>query len=113
MSYTVVWAPEAHDQLIELTSHIATAASEEIAGRYIGSVVRYCDSLKTFPHRGNKREDIRPGIRITHSRGKTIIGFSVGNTAHTVSILGIFHGGQDYETALHQSVISASNHLSP
>jgi len=65
MSYTVIWAPEAHDQLIELTSYIATAASEEIAERYIGSVVKYCDSLKTFPHRGNKRDDIRPGMRIT------------------------------------------------
>ncbi|GGA37070.1 hypothetical protein [Dyella nitratireducens] len=39
MSYTVIWAPEAHDQLIELTLYIATAASLEIAKRYVGSVV--------------------------------------------------------------------------
>jgi plasmid stabilization system protein ParE len=102
MTYSVIWAPEAHDQLIELNAYIATAASAEIAEQYIRSLVHYCDSLNTFPHRGNQRDDIRPGMRITHFRGKTIIGFSVDNVAHTVSILGVFHGGQDYETALRQ-----------
>lgn len=96
---SVIRAPEAHDQLMELTIYIATAASMEVAERYARSLVQYCDSLNTFPHRGNKRDDIRPGMRITPYRGNTIIGFSVDSVANTVSILGIFHGGQDYESA--------------
>ncbi len=51
-----------------------------------------------FPMRGMMRDDIRPGLRITHYRGRAIIAFSVLDD--TVSIIGIFYGGQDYEAAL-------------
>jgi plasmid stabilization system protein ParE len=47
-----------------------------------------------------RRDDIRPGLRITHYRKRTVIAFAVDTHAQQVSILGVFHGGQDYETAL-------------
>ena len=98
MNYRVVFSPEAEEQLAELYAYIAIAASPNIAARYTEAIVSYCESLRTFPHRGAIRDDIRPGLRITHYKKRTVIAFSVD--AGQVSILGVFYGGQDYETLL-------------
>lgn len=98
MAYTVEFAPEALEQLAALYRYIATAASPETAQRYTDAIVTHCEELRTFPHRGNQRDDIRPGLRITNYRKRAVIAFAVD--AKQVSILGIFYGGQDFETAL-------------
>jgi toxin ParE1/3/4 len=71
-----------------------------VAERYTGAVVETCEGLTIFPLRGVSREDIRPGLRVTHHKGSTLIAYAVDEAARTVSILGIFYGGQEYETAL-------------
>jgi plasmid stabilization system protein ParE len=98
MNYRVVFSPEAEEQLVELYRFIAAAASPDIAAQYTEAIVSYCTSLRAFPHRGASRDDIRPGLRITHYRKRTIIAFDV--VADLVSIIGIFYGGQNYETIL-------------
>jgi len=45
------------------------------------------------------RDDVRPGLRITHYRGRTVIAFDIA--ADVVSIIGVFHGDQDYASLLH------------
>jgi len=42
---------------------------------------------------------VRPGLRITHYKKRAIIAFDVD--AEVVSIIGVFYGGRDYETILH------------
>lgn len=98
MAYTVEFAPEALEQLSMLYRYVAKAASPEIAQRYTDAIVTHCEDLRTFPLRGNKRDDIRPGLRITNYRKRAVIAFSVD--AKQVSILGVFYGGQDFEAAL-------------
>lgn len=98
MAYTVEFAPEALEQLAALYRYISTAASPETAQRYTDAIVTHCEELRTFPHRGNQRDDIRPGLRITNYRKRAVIAFAVD--AKRVSILGIFYGGQDFEAAL-------------
>ena len=65
---------------------------------YINAIITYCETLYTFPLRGATRDDIRPGLRVTNYKGRTVIAFDVD--AQQVSIIGVFYGGQDYETAL-------------
>lgn len=48
--------------------------------------------------RGIRRDDIRPGLRVTNYKKRAVIAFDVA--AERVSIIGVFYGGQDYETAL-------------
>lgn len=98
MSYTVHFTPEALEQLDELETHIAGAGSPIGAGRYVDSIVDYCESLQTFPHRGMRRDELRPGLRTLGFRRRVTILFEV--MADTVNIIGIFYGGQDYEAAL-------------
>ncbi len=56
--------------------------------------------MNNFPHRGTRREDLRPGLRITNYKGRAVIAFGVDDATELVSILGVFYGGRDYETAL-------------
>lgn len=98
MNYRVVFSPEAEEQLAALYRYIAVAASPEVAARYTEAIVCYCESLNTFPHRGTKRDDVRPGLRITNYMKRAVIAFAVD--AELVSIIGVFYGGRDYETIL-------------
>lgn len=102
MKYRVIFSPEAEEQLSELFHYIAAAASPGIAERYINAIITYCETLDTFPLRGAKRDDIRSGLRVTNYRGRTVIAFDVD--AQQVSIIGVFYGGQDYETALQDDI---------
>ena len=98
MSYRVIFSPEAEEQLAALYGYIAAAASPSIAARYTEAIVSYCESLRASPHRGTKRDDVRPGLRITNYKKRAVIAFAVD--AEQVSIIGVFYGGQDYETIL-------------
>jgi len=96
--YTVIFTPEAQEQLVALYRYIAATASPEIAAHYTSAIVAYCEGLQTFPHRGTRRDDVRPGLCITNYKKRTVIAFDVD--AELVSIIGVFYGGQDYETVL-------------
>lgn len=98
MPYPVVFTPEALEQLAALYHYIAVAASPDIAERYTNAIVTYCEGLETFTQRGTRRDDIRPGLRITNYKGRAVIAFDV--SIERVSVIGVFYGGQDYETAL-------------
>jgi toxin ParE1/3/4 len=96
VNYTVQFSPEAQDQLDELEAFITVAASPVTAANYVDAIVTYCESLKTFPKRGTRRDDLFPGLRIISYHRRAVITFLVDTPACTVSILGVFYGGQDY-----------------
>lgn len=98
MKYKVVFSPEAEEQLLALYHYLANVASPSIAHKYTAGIIDFCEQLETFPLRGNQRDDIRPGLRTTHYKKQTVIAFSV--ESERIAILGLFHGGQDYDTAL-------------
>jgi toxin ParE1/3/4 len=97
-TYSVVFTPEAEEQLVELYRYIEENASAEVALRYTSAVVEHCESLGTLPDRGTPRDDIRSGLRTTPYRRRTVIAYTV--EADQVSVIGVFHGGQDYEAEL-------------
>lgn len=82
--YRVVFAPEALAQLQSLFSYIAAMASPDVVRRYTNEIVTYCEGLHVFPLRGNRRDDIRPGLRITNY--KTM--YEMQTMGHTVSRCG-------------------------
>lgn len=98
MKFHVIFSPEAEKQLIDLYWYIAEEGSPSTALRYTDAIVDYCESLSEFPHRGHTRDDIRAGLRITNYRKTAVIAFDVDGKS--VSIVGNFYGGQDYEKIL-------------
>ena len=63
-------------------------------------MVETCEGLTLFPLRGVPREDIRPSLRVTYHKGRTLIAYAVDIDARTVSIVGVFYGGQDLDAVL-------------
>lgn len=100
MSHTVQFAPQALTQLDAIENYIMHASSPLTAAHYVDAVVTYCESLATFPQRGIRRDDLLPALRITNYRHSAAIAFVVDDEARSVSSIGVFYGGQDYETVL-------------
>src|SRR5262249_45520430 len=96
--HEVVFTPEAEEQLAELYRYIEENATADVALRYTSAIVEYCEGLGTFPLRGTPRDDIRPGLRTTSYKRRTEIAYAAEDGR--VSIIGVFHGGRDYEAAL-------------
>jgi toxin ParE1/3/4 len=98
MSYSVIFTPEAQEQLLTIYRYLAANASPSTAERYTGAILDYCDGLAMFPERSALRDDIRPGLRLTNYKGRTVIAYVING--EMVEIIGVFYGGQDYETSL-------------
>ena len=96
--YEVVFSPEAEEDLAELYRYIEENATADVALRYTSAVVEYCEGLATFPLRGTPRDDIRPGLRTTSYKRRTEIAYTAEQ--EKVSIIGVFHGGRDFEAEL-------------
>jgi toxin ParE1/3/4 len=96
MAWHVVFAPEASAQIVALYKYVAERAGEDRAFAFTQSILDYCESFTTFPERGTARGDIRPGLRTIGFRKRATIAFDIDG--ETITILGIFYGGQDFES---------------
>jgi plasmid stabilization system protein ParE len=103
MSFSIRFSKEAITQLDLLEQYIADAGSPTTAARYVDAIVAYCEGLTVFPQRRAQRSNLFEGLRITHYRKRTVIAFLVDDAAEIISIVGIFYGGQDYESLFEPS----------
>ncbi|PKM01323.1 MAG: plasmid stabilization protein, partial [Gammaproteobacteria bacterium HGW-Gammaproteobacteria-7] len=77
MNWKVVFSRRSQEQLLALNEHLAMVAGTRIADGYTDAIAAYCQSLTTFPERGMRRDDLRPGLRVTHYRKRVAIAFAV------------------------------------
>ena len=96
--FEISFRPVAEADLFGLYCRIAEAAGPAVAGSYIDRIEAACGALETFPRRGMQRDDIRPGLRTMGFERRATIVFEVKR--NEVVIVRIFHGRQDYESAL-------------
>jgi toxin ParE1/3/4 len=97
----VIFTPRAERQIDRLHEYVAAKASEGRADAYIARIVAFCIGLATFPMRGQKRDDLLPGLRTIGFERRVTVAFVV--TANEVLIEGIFYGGQDFEAAFRRN----------
>lgn len=95
-SFDVIFSPEAEAELLAIYSYISDVASPRVAKSFTDSIVDCCEALKTFPERGSKRDDLRPGLRLLGFRRRVTIAFVCD--ARQVIVVGIFYGGRDVES---------------
>jgi toxin ParE1/3/4 len=98
----VSFRPLAEADLFGLYRHIVAEAGHAVAGAYIDRIETACMALETFPQRGARRDDIRPGLRTIGFEQRATIVFQVKRAE--VVIVRIFYGGQDYERALRRTM---------
>jgi len=91
--YTVVFSPEARDDLLQLYRFIAEHSDEGRAIGYIERIEACCNSLSIFPHRGTPRDDLFLGLRVVGFERRVAIAFHVGPGMVTVDR--ILYGGRD------------------
>ncbi|MGH7084293.1 MAG: type II toxin-antitoxin system RelE/ParE family toxin [Acetobacteraceae bacterium] len=72
MAHSVVFAPEAEADLVELYEYIARHGGFDPARRYVERIVTMFRSLTTFSERGTRRDDIRPGLRPTAQPAESV-----------------------------------------
>ena len=91
---TVVYAPEAAQDLLGLFDHIADAASPSIAAGYLGRIRVWLEGFSTASERGTRRDDVRPGLRIIGFERRLTVAFTVNEDS--VVIQRVFSGGQNW-----------------
>jgi toxin ParE1/3/4 len=96
-SRRVVFSREAESQLEALHRYVTEDSGAERADALIGRIIAFCRNLASFPERGTLRQDLRPNLRTIGFRRRATIAFTVRDDE--VAILGVFYGGQDYESA--------------
>jgi plasmid stabilization system protein ParE len=70
------------------------------ADRTVDAIRAFVKGLATVPHRGTRRDDLRPGLRVVPFGKRTAIAFELDEAAGTVTVLRVFYGGQDYEAVM-------------
>lgn len=93
---------DARADLAGIRDYIADARGAEFAEAFVRRIILHCESFATIPHRGTKRDAIRPGLRTTTWRRTITIAFMVSDQASQVIVLGAFYRGRDVLNALMQ-----------
>jgi len=93
VAHEVVFAPEALSDLRELYDYVAVRSGTGRASGFTDRIITHCLGLATFPERGTRRDDLRPGLRITTWRRRVTIAFHI--TPDVVVIDRILYGGRD------------------
>lgn len=105
MTGRVNYTPEAEQQLNELDDWITRAASGEIARRFVLAILDHIDGILVFPLAGKARDDVRQGMRTSTYQKRTLVAYEVDESSGelVINVLGIFHGGQDWEAVLSEA----------
>lgn len=93
----VIFTARAQRHVVRLHNYITEKAGGRVADAYAARIVSFCQGLRTFPLRGQKRDDLLPGLRTIGFERRITIAFVVEEKK--VVIEGIFYGGQDFEAA--------------
>jgi toxin ParE1/3/4 len=99
--FEVEFLPLAEADLFKIYDYIAEKAGRAVAEGYIDRIETACQRLARFPKRGTARNDIMPGLRTIGFERRVTIVFRVSEQA--VTIVRVFHGGQDFERKLRDS----------
>ena len=92
---TVIFTPEAEDDLQALYVRTANVAGPVIAFNYLSRIEAFIRRLDLFPERGRTRDEVRAGLRVIGFERRVSIAFTV--RPETVVILRLFPRGKEWE----------------
>lgn len=93
MAHRVRLLPEAEADLALIYEYVRDHASQRIAQGYVERIMAYLAGFDTFPERGTRRDDIRPGLRIVGFERRVTIAFLVEGDEVIVS--NVLYGGRE------------------
>lgn len=81
MTGRINYTPEAQQQLNQLDDWITKAASAEIARRFVSAILDHIDGILMFPLSGRARDDVRPGMRTSTLKKRTLVAYEVDESS--------------------------------
>jgi plasmid stabilization system protein ParE len=97
-TYSVVYSLVALQQLRDIERFISAESAPDRAVAYTKRIRQACESLRSFPYRHRLRDDVRPRLRVVGFEGRASIHYMIDDDSATVIVLGIYYGGQDWES---------------
>lgn len=95
--YDVNILPEAIDGLVRIYQDILEwTGSEKLASDYASEIMKFCEGFSSFPARSIKRDDLRPGVRVTNYKGSVRIAYYIQDEQKTVDIVLIESARRDF-----------------
>lgn len=85
MTGRIKFTPEAERQLNDLDDWIAEAAAADIARGFFSAVLGHIDGILVFPRAGRARDDVRPGMRMTSFKKRTLVAYEVDESSGSSS----------------------------
>jgi toxin ParE1/3/4 len=89
---TLVWSPEADNDLLDIWAYLAEEASSEIADRQIESVYNRAQALTRSPFVGRRRDELIVGVRSVLLQPYVLF-YRVSDLS--VEIVRVVHGRRD------------------
>ena len=90
----VTFTPQSRNDLLSISDWIAERAGIEVALGYTARLEAYCNGFEFASERGQRRDDLRPGLRVVGFERRVAIVFSVSDSE--VTILRLYYGGQNW-----------------
>jgi toxin ParE1/3/4 len=81
MTGRINYTPEAQQQLNALDDWITEKASRDVAQRFVSAILGCIDGILVFPRGGRARDDVRPGMRTTTFKKRTLIAYEVDESS--------------------------------
>lgn len=97
-TYRVTYSDDAVDHLYAIEDYIIEVGAPQHAFDFSDRIRRTCEKLSTFPRRHRRRDDVDEGLHMTGMEGKVTITYYIDERAKLVTIAGIHHGGQGWES---------------
>jgi len=94
---SVTFTPQARRELLAIGDWIAERAGTDVALGYIERLEAYCSGLEFAAERGQRRDDLRPGLRVIGFERRVAIAFDVSDDE--VIILRLYYGGQNWTSS--------------
>lgn len=91
---TVTFTPQARDDLLKLGDWIAERAGPEVTLAYTARLEAYSQGFEFAGKRGQRRDDLSPGLRVVGFERRVAIIFSVLDDE--VVIVRLYYGGQNW-----------------
>ena len=95
----VVITDEALRDVRNIRAWIVAEGAPQAARAYVRRIPNFIVSMNIASERGQRRDDLAPGLRLV-SFESVMIATRVDDTS--IVILRVFHGGQDWQTALQE-----------
>jgi toxin ParE1/3/4 len=93
-SRSLIWSPEAEQDLFDISSYLTTEASATTADKYLRKIGRACERVRSRPLTGRARGEVMPGLRSVLVHPYVVI-YRV--TASSVDVIRVLHQRRDVD----------------